>query len=90
MVRIVADPATLEAARSAAGICFGTLAQRCAASRAAIQSIATAVPADGLRILDINLRQQFYSLGVIEQSLEIANVLKINDEEFRSWRRCWD
>jgi fructokinase len=36
---------------------------------------------DALRIFDINLRQNFFTLEIIETSLNLANVLKINDEE---------
>ena len=79
--RIEATDAALALAASADAVCFGTLGQRCEPSRSAIQSIVAAVPATGLRIFDINLRQHFYSRGVVESSLEIANVLKINDEE---------
>ena len=79
--RIEAEERLLGLAASADAVCFGTLGQRCNASRAAIQAIASSVPPDRLRIFDINLRQQFYSREVIEQSLRIANVLKINDEE---------
>ena len=32
-------------------------------------------------MFDINLRQKFYSRGVIEQSLLLANGLKLNDDE---------
>lgn len=39
------------------------------------------VPADAYRIYDINLRQHFYSKELIDRSLRIANVLKINDDE---------
>ena len=38
-------------------------------------------PDDCLRICDINLRQQFYSKEVLEDSFCICNILKINDEE---------
>ena len=34
-----------------------------------------------LRIFDVNLRQPFYSREVLEQSLRLANVLKLNDTE---------
>ncbi|MBA7558061.1 Ribokinase [subsurface metagenome] len=34
-----------------------------------------------LKILDINLRQQFYSKEIIHKSLQLADVLKINQEE---------
>lgn len=62
-------------------VCFGSLAQRNGTSRATIQAFLDAMPADALRVFDINLRQQWYSKEVIEQSLQRCNVLKINDEE---------
>ena len=34
-----------------------------------------------MRIFDINLRQNFYSKEIIQESLQRANVMKINDEE---------
>jgi len=71
----------LAAARKAGAICFGTLAQRCEPSRHTIQQLVAAAPADALRVFDINLRQQFYSRAVIEESLQLANVLKLNDDE---------
>jgi fructokinase len=71
----------LVAASEAHAICFGSLAQRSEPSRNTIQQLVAAAPADALRIFDINLRQQFYSRDVIEQSLQLANVLKLNDDE---------
>ena len=62
-------------------VCFGSLAQRNGTSRATIQSFLDAMPADALRVFDINLRQSWYTREVIEQSLKRCNVLKINDEE---------
>jgi fructokinase len=74
-------PKALAVAREADAICFGSLAQRCEPSRSTIQQLVAAAPADALRVFDINLRQQFYSRGLIEQSLQLANVLKLNDDE---------
>ncbi len=71
----------LAVARAADAICFGSLAQRSEPSRTTIQQLVAAAPADALRVFDINLRQQFYSRGVIEESLRLANVLKLNDDE---------
>jgi len=71
----------LVAASEAHAICFGSLAQRSEPSRNTIQQLVAAAPADALRVFDINLRQQFYSRDVIEQSLQRANVLKLNDDE---------
>ena len=71
----------LEAARGADAICFGTLAQRAEPSRCTIQHLLRQSPPAALRIFDINLRQHFYSPSVIEQSLRLANVLKLNETE---------
>jgi fructokinase len=68
-------------ARRADAICFGSLAQRCEASRNTIQYLVAATPPDALRVFDINMRQQFYSRDVVEKSFRLANVLKLNDDE---------
>lgn len=77
---LAVTPAALRAIREADAICFGSLAQRCRISRSAIQNLMTAAPADALRIFDINLRQNF-SGELIEQSLRLANILKLSDGE---------
>ena len=61
--------------------CFGSLAQRNVTSWATIRQFLDATPDDCLKIFDINLRQQFYTKNVIEESLKRCNILKINDEE---------
>jgi len=78
---IAVTPETLVTAGEAHAICFGSLAQRSEASRITIQQLVAAAPADALKVFDINLRQQFYSRDVIERSLQLANVLKLNDDE---------
>lgn len=75
---------SLEAlARSAKAVCFGSLAQRSSVSRASIQRFLKAVPSENepLLIFDINLRQHFYEPSTLIRSLELCNILKINDEE---------
>jgi fructokinase len=81
---ISATPEALAIAREADAICFGSLAQRSEPSRNTIQRLVAAAPADALRVFDINLRQRFYSPGLIERSLQLANVLKLNDDELLS------
>ena len=78
---ISTTPEALAAAREAHAICFGSLAQRSEPSRNTIQQLVAEAPADALRVFDINLRQQFYSRGLIERSLQLANVLKLNEDE---------
>ena len=64
-------------------VCFGTLARRSPVSRRTISDFLNAVPrGEGQwRILDINLRQHFYSRDIILEALGQCNILKINDEE---------
>lgn len=79
--QIQADPAAIAAAAGADAVCFGSLAQRSSASRDAIRTLVRATDTSALRIFDINLRQSYYSREVIEASLVLANVLKLNDSE---------
>lgn len=71
----------LELASDADVICWGSLAQRSARSRESILKIVDAAPEDCLKVFDINLRQNFYSREVIEESLERADILKLNEDE---------
>ena len=63
-------------------VCFGSLAQRSGVSRDTIARFLESTPASALRVFDINLRQDFYSEYIIDQSLKAANILKINDDEW--------
>lgn len=69
-----------ELASMADAVCFGSLVQR-NGSRASMLKFLEAVPASALKVFDINLRQHFYTPEILRKSLEIADVLKINDEE---------
>jgi fructokinase len=71
----------LKLAEMADALCFGSLAQRSPESRQAIQALASRTPASCVRVFDVNLRAPFYSAEVIQQSLELATVLKMNDAE---------
>ena len=79
--RLAVTSSALEAIREADAICFGSLGQRGEIARASIQRLVAAAPAETLRVFDINLRQKFFSREVIEQSLRLANVFKLNDGE---------
>ena len=60
---------------------FGTLAQRNPVSRDALYSLLKQTQA--LKYLDLNLRAMQYSLTTIEQSLQFADILKVNEEELQ-------
>lgn len=70
-----------ELARKADAICFGTLAQRSKKSRQTIQSVLSIAPKETYKVFDINIRQNFYTKEIITASLNVCNVLKMNDEE---------
>ena len=69
-------------ARRADAVCFGSLVQRMA-SRESVLRFLRATRPDTLKVFDINLRQHYYSREVLEESLKLADILKINDEEIR-------
>lgn len=79
-----------ELAKKTDAICFGTLAQRCDTSRKTIQSVLSFVPVESLRIFDINIRQNFYSIEIIRDSLNACNVLKINDDELKLLKELFE
>jgi len=79
--QLAVTPAALAIVRHADAVCFGTLAQRSGVARAAIQRFVAAAPAASWRVFDINLRQYYYSKEIVEPSLRLANVLKLNDSE---------
>lgn len=62
-------------------ICFGTLAQRSIQSKEIIQEVLKIVPDHCMKIFDVNLRQNYYSLECLIESFQKANFLKINEEE---------
>ncbi|GJM44135.1 MAG: fructokinase [Gemmatimonadota bacterium] len=62
-------------------VCFGSLSQRSAVSRATIRSFVQQTPREALRIFDVNVRQSFVSKELVEESLRIASILKLSDEE---------
>ena len=68
-------------AANTCAVCWGSLAQRSAASRDTIYQFLDHTPNDCLKIFDINLRQNFYTKEIICDSLKRCNILKINDEE---------
>lgn len=63
-------------------IYFGTLGQRGEVSRTTIQRALGLAKERGLvRVLDVNLRKPFYDAALIRDSIALASVLKISDDE---------
>ncbi len=78
---IEADENTLELARTADAICWGSLAQRSGKTRLSVEAVLDAAPESCLKVFDINIRQNWYTREVIESSLNKADVLKLNEDE---------
>ncbi len=79
--RLTINRAAQSAADRLHAVCFGTLAQRNASSRATITRYLHGLPAGTKRVFDLNLRQDFYSRDIIETSLDLCSILKLNDDE---------
>jgi fructokinase len=75
------DKSIESVAKECRAVCWGSLAQRNVVSRETIHKFLNATPKNCLKIFDINLRQDFYSKEVIQESMKMCNILKINDEE---------
>jgi len=73
----------VKAASDCSAICFGSLAQRSLSTRNAIRQMIDNAPEDALIIFDVNIRQHFYSKELIEASMRVSNILKINDDEYK-------
>jgi fructokinase len=69
------------AAERADAICYGTLAQRSPVSRATIRRALGATRASAWRLFDVNLRQSYYDADVLVESLDLANAVKLNEDE---------
>ncbi|MBN2211860.1 MAG: carbohydrate kinase [Sedimentisphaerales bacterium] len=75
------SPKLEKLAQKADALCFGVLAQRCSVSRATIQRFVRTAGANCLKICDINLRSPFFNKALVHESLQLATILKLNDEE---------
>lgn len=60
-------------------VCFGSLAQRGEVSRKTIRNFVEKTK--GLRIFDVNMRQNYFSKEIMRESFHLANIVKLNHEE---------
>ena len=80
--RIAWTPELAASIASTDAIYFGTLGQRGEISRTTIQrALASARERGIVRVLDVNLRAPFFDAALIHESVELASVLKLSDEE---------
>lgn len=72
-----------ELAARADAVCFGTLGQRAAQSRAVIARFLGRTRPDALRVFDVNLRHSFFDAAMLAASLRLASVVKLGAEELQ-------
>jgi fructokinase len=68
-------------AENADAVCFGSLAQRSEESRATVRNFLRATPPGTVKVFDVNLRQSYYSSEVLAESMKLADIVKLNDDE---------
>ena len=78
---IECDAALAELMSRATAVCFGSLAQRNGVSRHAIQKALALTAENCLTVCDINIRQDWYTRAVLEESLRASRMVKLNDDE---------
>jgi len=68
-------------AETADAVCFGSLAQRSELSRTTIRRFLGATSPGAVKVFDVNLRQSYYSQEILTESMILADIVKLNDEE---------
>jgi fructokinase len=62
-------------------VCFGSLAQRSPRSCETIGKVLDRLGPRTVKVCDLNLRQNYYSAGLIEDCLQRADIVKLNEDE---------
>lgn len=83
---IIPNSRAMSMLKGARAFYFGTLARRAAQSESAWRDCVKALPPECIKIFDANLRQNFHSPDLIDESLEAADILKINAGELEVLR----
>lgn len=62
-------------------VCFGTLGQRKPLARETIIRFLKHTRPNALRIFDVNLRHSFFTAAMLQDSLRLASIVKLNSDE---------
>lgn len=62
-------------------VCFGSLAQRSPETAATIHNFLRAARPGVVRVFDVNLRQCFFTRDILNRSMGVADIVKLNHEE---------
>lgn len=69
-------------AKKADAFVFGTLSQRTKNNINALRKITSKLNSEAIVVFDANIRQNFYSREIIHESMKIADVVKMNEDEY--------
>jgi fructokinase len=70
-----------ELSQKADVVCFGTLGQRVEPARQTMIRFLEATRPQALRVFDVNLRHSFFNVEMLERSLRLATIVKLNQAE---------
>jgi fructokinase len=68
-------------------VCFGTLGQRVEPARRTIFRFLEATRPGAVRVFDVNLRHTFFNAEMLERSLRLATIVKLNQPELSTLGR---
>lgn len=68
-------------------VCFGTLGQREPQAREIIIRFLESARRETLRVFDVNLRHSFFTTEMLNRSLELATIVKLNNVEIHTVAR---
>jgi fructokinase len=77
-------------AGNADAVCFGSLAQRSPQSQTTIRSFLRATQSEAVRVFDVNLRQNFYTAQILQESMKLATIVRLNHEELPRIMRLFE
>lgn len=84
---ITLSDALEQRAEHATALVFGSLAQRAGTSRQTLQQLCHT---DALCVFDVNLRPPYLHRKVVARSLQVADVVKLNDAELQQMKTWFD
>ena len=79
--QIIPGEDTLRAAVGASALVFGSLALRSRSNRATLDRLLAVLPADAMRVFDVNLRSPYDDLPLVREFASRATLLKLNAGE---------
>ena len=77
-------------AQTVHAVCFGSLAQRSEESRATIRKFLAETAPGTLKVFDVNLRQSYFSKELLSESMKLADIVKLNEDELPTIMRLND